>query len=148
MTKLGVQTKKFKKILKVRKVRRLISLWDGSLTIISLLGLLSLVYSYMAKRDLVVLMFGQITAIVSTGSVFFFSYMLVIKNIRRNVSMVLLLLGSLGLTFGEISQITSEDIYNTEPLFHMSTLILCAGILLYLNQILKKENGKDIQSQI
>lgn len=146
MSNLGKQTKKYKKISNCVKIKKLISLWDNSLTIISVLGLFSLIYSYIAKRDLLVLMFGQITAIVSTGSVFFFTYMLVIKNIKRDISMVLLLLGSLGLTFGEISQITSGDIYNTEPLFHMSILILCAGILLYLNQILKKHDGKNIQS--
>lgn len=146
MKSAGKQTKKHNKIMNLLKFKKALSLWDNILTIVSLVGLLLLVYSYMAQKNLFILMFGQITAIVSTGSVFFFSYMLVLKNVRRNLSTILILLGSLGSTFGEISQITSGDIYNTEPILHIATLFLSTGILLHLNQIFKNQNkyGKNI----
>lgn len=135
----------FSHIIERLKIKKLLFVWDSSLSVIGLLGLLLLFVSYFINKNIYILMFGQIASTIAQASVFFFSYILLIKKVRKPF-IILTALGSLGLTFGQLTQIMSVSITETSTLLHIASIILSIGIILYLNKIYK--DVQNIKSSI
>lgn len=139
------QTERFQQTMKCKRLKKLSSIWNSSLTVVGTLGILVLILSYFLTKNVEILMFGQILATVSFAVLFFFCYMLMLRGCGRNVMVLLIMLGSGGKVFGFISQIMTDQIIEKPPILNMAAVIISIGVITLLN---KTYNGNNIGCEV
>lgn len=126
--------KKYRRIIQLRK---LTEIWNNSLVIIGLLGVMVLFLAYFVQRNETLLMFGQMLFITAHAALCFFCYMLILRGCGRTTSVLLIMLGSAGLVFGAASQIMLDQVYLKPPVINVAGTMLAIGAITLLNKFYK-----------
>ena len=129
---------------KCQRIQKIAKIWDNSLTVIGILGVLVLLLSYFLTNNKAILLFGQILVALSFCVVCFFSWMILLRK-EGGTMMLLIFLGSGGTIFGLISQIMLDQVSTKPPTLNMAGVLFAIGVIIMLN---KKYNVQDIRSEV
>lgn len=109
-------------------------IWNNSLAIIAILGLLTLGLANFVQKEKYLLLFGHFMSIVAFSVVFFYSFMILVSGKSRSSFLVLIAIGSGGLCFGYISQLMLDQVMDKPPVLHIASTLLAVGIIIFYNK--------------
>lgn len=123
-------------IQRCRRLRKLATIWDNSLLVIAGFGVLFLCLTQVLDMEQFpyVAIIGQLMSIVTFAAVWFFSFMLIISKKAATIFMLAICLGSAGIVFGYLAQMSLNQIYDKPPIIHLAGTMLGAGLISLINK--------------
>lgn len=128
-------------------MKKLAEIWNNSLVLIGVLGVMVILLSYFVEYNENLLMFSQLLAITVMGGLAFYTYMLFLRGCGKTKSVLLLMLGSGGTLLGLTTQILTGQVYDKPHVLNISLALLGVGIVAQLNKYINY-NGDSTRSKV
>lgn len=131
-----------------RKASRTAQIASHSLTIVGMLGISLLIFSYFVSGNPAIYLFSQLMVTLSFALIFFLCWVLLVNKKGRTTGIVLLFIGSAGRLMEYLSDLWAASIVEKPAVSYISGFIIAIACISILNkEFFSKADHDEIQGQ-